>query len=217
MPHYQPPDRLTGTPGKAVLPRGTLLHRVHRSHRPADAFNPRPAHCLYGGGRFDGTSCAPYPYLYAGLGVAAALCETLVRDLEFEPSGGPRLLTRAAVEGRRLTALRLTTDLTVLPLLDGRDLAAVHQDPWLIHTEARDYAYTRDWGHWIRRHTEPWAMGFLWPSKREPGERALVLFGDRCPPGALRVEPDSALDLDGPAGREWLDAALEPYHVRLAP
>ncbi|MGQ4514420.1 RES domain-containing protein [Streptomyces sp. DW26H14] len=217
MPRYRPPEALTGTPGKAVLPRGTLLYRVHGAHRPAHAFNPRPAHCLYGGGRFDGTSCDPYPYLYAGLGAAAAVCETLLRDLEFDPSGGPRLLPAAAIAGRRFSTLRLTTDLTLLPLLGGRDLAAVHQDPWLIHTEARDYPYTRDWAHWLRRHTDPWACGLLWPSKREPGERALALFGDRCPPGALRVEPDTALDLDGEAGRAWLDAVLEPYQVRLAP
>ncbi|WP_372348848.1 RES family NAD+ phosphorylase [Streptomyces sp. KL116D] len=217
MPNYRPPDGRTAEPGKAVLARGTLLHRVHGSHRGADAFNPRPAHCLYGGGRFDATSCDPYGYLYVGLTAAAAVCETLLRALPFDPAGGPRLLPRRSVEGRRLSTVRLTADLTLVPLVSARELAGVRQDSWLVHTESHDYPYTRDWGHWIRRNTEPWAHGLLWSSKREPADRTAVLFGDRCPQGALRVEEEAAVDFDTADGREWLDALLQPYFVQLAP
>jgi hypothetical protein len=41
--------------------------------------------------------------------------------------------------------------------MTGQGLAAVDQDDWLVYTEAHEYAYTRDWAHWIRRCTEPWA------------------------------------------------------------
>ncbi|QGV82445.1 RES domain-containing protein [Streptomyces ficellus] len=208
---------MSGAPGKVTLPRGTPLFRVHSAHRDAAAFNPVPAHCLYGGGRFDGTGCDPYGYLYAGLTAGAALCETLLRSLPFDPAGGPRLLPRAGVVRRRLSPLRLGTDLDVVSLVSGRDLAAVHQDGWLVHTEAHDYAYTRDWAHWIRRQTGPWAQGLIWSSKREPGDRTVVLFGDRCPPGAVEAVPEDAVDFGTPDGEAWLDSVLQPYQVRLAP
>ncbi|WP_335980676.1 RES family NAD+ phosphorylase [Streptomyces sp. CA2R106] len=217
MPNYRPPDALTGSPTPVVLPAGTLLHRVHGSHRPADGFNPRPAHCLYGGGRFDATSCDRYGYLYAGLSTAAAVCETLLRSLPFDPAGGPRLLPRRAVEGRRLSALRLTAELRLLPLVSARDLAAVHQDTWLVHAEAQEYPYTRDWAHWLRRQAGPWAQGLLWSSKREPADRSVVLFGDRVPAHVLGAEEEDVVDFDTDEGRAWLDAVLQPYVVRLAP
>ncbi|MET8683788.1 RES family NAD+ phosphorylase [Streptomyces sp. NPDC004732] len=217
MPNYRPPEAMSGTPGKVTLSQGTVLHRVHAGHRDAAAFNPRPAHCLYGGGRFDGTGCDPYGYLYAGIGAAAAVCETLLRSLPFDPSGGPRLLQRASVERFRLSALRLTADVAVVPLVTGQDLAAVSQDSWLVHTEAHEYAYTRDWAHWIRRHTDPWAQGLVWSSKREPGDRAVVLFGDRCPAGILRAVEGDVVDFSAAEGREWLNSLLQPYRAQLAP
>lgn len=217
VPNYRPPEAPTGTPGKVTLTRDTLLYRIHASRRAAGDFNPQPAHCLYGGGRFDATSCDPYGYLYAGLGPAAAVCETLLRSLPFDPTGRPRALPRRAVEGRRLSVLRLAADVTVLPLVSARDLAAVHQDTWLVHAEAQEYPYTRDWAHWIRRHTGPWAQGLVWASKREPAERTVVLFGDRGPVGALRAQEEDTMDFDTAEGREWLDSVLRPYSVQLAP
>ncbi|MET9183754.1 RES family NAD+ phosphorylase [Streptomyces tendae] len=217
MPNYRPPEELTGDPGKVTLARGTLLYRVHGSHRGAADFNPKPAHCLYGGGRFDATEHDPYGYLYTGLSASAAVCETLLRSLPFDPLGGPRLLPRTAVRGRRLSTLRLTSDLCVLPLMSARDLAAVHQDTWLVHTEAQEYPYTRDWAHWIRHHTEPWAQGLVWSSKREPADRTVVLFGDRCRPRTLHCEEEGAVDFDTAEGRDWLNSMLLPYYVQLAP
>jgi hypothetical protein len=208
---------MRGAPTKAGLPAGTLLYRVHAAHRAPAAFNPVPAHCLYGGGRFDATACDGYGYLYAGLGAAAAVCETLLRQLPFDPAGGARLLPRVAVEGRSLSTLRLRTDVTLVSLMTATDLAAVHQDTWLVHTEAQEYAYTRDWAHWIRSHTDPWAQGMVWSSKREPGDRTVVLFGDRCPSDVFGPTADSTLDLGTPDGEEWLNGVLQPYRVQLSP
>ncbi|MFJ9077402.1 RES family NAD+ phosphorylase [Streptomyces sp. NPDC102278] len=217
MPHYRPPAEPTATPAKVTLAAGTTLYRVHSERRAATGFNPVPAHCLYGGGRFDATACDPYAYLYAGLTPEAAVSESVLHSLPFDPAGGARLVPRAAVNGRRLSVLRPTVDLDLVSLVTGQDLAAVHQDSWLVQTEARDYPYTRDWAHWIRAHTDPWARGFLWSSKRDPGARALVLFGDRCPPDALVATADTPIDFATTDGRHWLDEVLSPYHARLAP
>ncbi|MGK4585513.1 RES family NAD+ phosphorylase [Kitasatospora sp. HPMI-4] len=217
MANTRPPRVLPGTPAKVTLPPGTPLYRLHSARRPGTAFNPVPAHCLYGGGRFDATRCDPYGYLYAGLTAEAAVCESLLRSVPFEADGAPRLVPRAAVRGRRLSYLRLATGLELVSLVTGRDLAGVAQDSWLVQAEAAEYPFTRDWGHWIREHTDPWAQGFLWPSKREPGDRALVLFGDRCPPEAIGQLPGRHVDFDTAEGREWLNALLEPYRAGLAP
>lgn len=217
MPNYRPPAEPEGTPAKVTLPAGTPLYRVHSARRAAGSFNPLPSHCLYGGGRFDSTSCDPYGYLYAGLTPSAAVSETVLHSLPFDPAGGARLVPRVAVTGRRLSALRLTESVDVVALVTGPDLAAVHQDSWLVQAEARDYPYTRDWAHWIRRHSDPWAQGFLWSSKREPGERALVLFADRCPATLLDPTGEDPVDFATHEGRGVLDELLLPYRARLAP
>ncbi|MCX5380693.1 RES family NAD+ phosphorylase [Streptomyces sp. NBC_00091] len=217
MPNYRPPAEPAGTPAKVTLVAGTPLYRVHSARRSGDSFNPVPAHCLYGGGRFDSTSCDRYGYLYAGLTPEAAVSESVLHSLPFDPAGGARLVPRVAVTGRRLSALRLTASVDVVALVTGQDLAAVHQDSWLVQAEARDYPYTRDWAHWIRGHTDPWAQGFLWASKREPGARALVLFADRCPPGVLAPTGEDPVDFATADGRSRLDRILTPYHARLAP
>ncbi|MFJ3161853.1 RES family NAD+ phosphorylase [Streptomyces kanasensis] len=214
MPNTPPPAAPPGTPVKATLPAGTPLFRVHRSEWSATSFNPVPADRLWGGGRFDATEDDPYRFLYAGATAAAAVCESFLRSVPCaEP--GPRIVPRAAVRGRRLAFLRLAVDVDVVSLMSGRDLAAVAQDSWLVQAEAHEYAFTRAWGHWIRRHTGPWARGFVWPSKREPADRVTVLFGDRCPPGVVEETGTPAVDLAARDGEEWLNGLLAPYNARV--
>ncbi|MEV7780945.1 RES family NAD+ phosphorylase [Kitasatospora sp. NPDC088351] len=217
MVNVRPPRELPGAPARLTLPAGTPLFRLHSARRAATAFNPAPADCLYGGGRFDATRCDRYGYLYAGLTAESAVCESLLRSVPFDPAGTPRLVPRAAVRGRRLSFLRLAADLEVLSLLTGRDLASVGQDSWLVQAEAAEYPFTRHWGHWIREHCDPWAQAFVWPSKREPGDRVVVLFGDRCPADALVRADTPPVDLDTAEGTRWLDLLLEPYQARVAP
>jgi RES domain len=217
MVNSRPPAALPGTPTPVVLAEGTELFRLHSARRAATDFNPSPADVFYGGGRFDATAFDAYRYLYAGLTAAAAVCESLLRSVPFAQDAGPRLVPKAAVAGRRLSFLRLAADVAVLPLVSGRDLAAVAQDTWLTQAEAAEYPFTRHWGHWIRTHSSPWAQGFVWPSKREPADRAMVLFGDRCPPGVLTEIQAEPVELDRPQGENWLNSVLEPYQARLAP
>lgn len=217
MVNTRPPAALPGAPGPVTLPQGTGLFRLHGAHRSAAAFNPVPAHPFYGGGRFDATDRDPYGYAYAGLTAAAAVCESLLRSVPFDGAATARLLPRSAVRGRRLSFLRLAGEVTLVPLVSGRDLAAVAQDTWLTQTEAAHYPFTRHWGHWIRENTGPWAQGFLWPSKREPADHVAVLFADRCPAGVLEETGLPAVDFDAPEGERWLNSVLEPYLARVAP
>ncbi|WP_318199503.1 RES family NAD+ phosphorylase [Streptomyces sp. SCL15-4] len=216
MPNVPPPAALPGTPTKVTLPEGTALFRVHASALAGTAFNPVPADRLYGGGRFDATEARPYTYLYAGLAPAAAVCESLLRSVPFAADGGPRVLPRTGTVRKRCTFLRLVADVTVVSLMSGADLAAVGQDSWLVQAEAAEYPWTRNWGHWIRDRTEPWAQGFVWPSKREPADRVVILFGDRCAPDTV-AESEPAVDFGTADGEDWLNSVLAPYHARVAP
>ncbi|MEU5524076.1 RES family NAD+ phosphorylase [Streptomyces sp. NPDC047860] len=190
---------------------------MHASHRSAAGFNPVPAHAFYDGGRFDSTPYQPYGFLYVGFAVGAAVSEVLLRSIPFRQDGGPRLIPRVAVEGRSLSFLQLATDLEVVSLMSGSDLAAVGQDSWLVHAEGAEYPQTRDWGHWIREQTKPWAQGFVWPSKREPADRVAIVFEDRCPDAPLMPTGAAAVDFGTAEGEQWLNGVLSAYCAHIAP
>jgi hypothetical protein len=48
-------------------------------------------------------------------------------------------------------------------------------------------------------------------------EVSMVLFGDRCPPGALRVSDRPGVNLDDESGAAYLNRVLEPYEVHAYP
>jgi RES domain len=215
MPFGPPPEKYSCRPNRWVMPAGTTLWRVHHmKYGPAD-FNKEAADRHFGGGRFDATDDAVYPFLYGALADTTAVAETLLRDLAF-PAVRKRTLPRKSLSGRRLSSIETTTELHLVSLISGKDLAAVKQDTWLIHSEAKDYAFTRRWAHWLRDQA-PWAQGFVWNTRRELGELAAVLFGDRCSPGALRAIRPPGLELDDAAGASQLNAMLGAYDVHVYP
>ncbi len=209
-----PPQRYRANPHLRRLPTGTRMWRVHGRRQAATDFSTRGADENFGGGRFDGTEREPYPVYYAGLEAGTALAETLLRDLPFNEAGF-RTIRRVRVRGRRASAVETTQDLTLVDLCSGESLAAVAQDTWLVQAEPRDYHATRRWAGWIREQA-PAAHGLIWPSKREGGRPALVLFGDRCPDGCLVSEPSWGQDLDDVAGAKWINYLLAPYRARVA-
>ncbi|MFF7144814.1 RES family NAD+ phosphorylase [Streptomyces nodosus] len=217
MAKHPPPDTLPGEPTRAVLRAGTSLYRVHATHREPSAYNSHLSHAFYFGGRFDSTPYDRYGYLYAGFSVGAAVCEVLLRSLPFESDGSPRLLQRKVFERRSLSFLRLAADIEVVSLMSAVDLAAVAQDPWLIHTEGADYPQTRDWGHWIRSQTKSWAQGFVWPSKRDPADQVAVFFDDRGEAPLLEPAGAPPVDFGTEEGELWLNGVLTPYRTRTAP
>jgi RES domain len=158
-------------------------------------------------------------FCYVALDEATALAETLLRDLPFDERG-MRVLTSSAVTDRRISGLTLTRDLELVSLIDGKDLAAIGQDYWLVVANGAEYAQTRGWGHWLRRQAD-WAHGFIWSSLRDRGGLAIVLFGDRCAAAfgkdyqraLLHEVPELAVDLDDEPGAEWLNKRLEGWRV----
>jgi hypothetical protein len=197
------------------------MFRVHQTHFDADGFNPVPSHRYYGGGRFDSTGDDLYPFMYLGEKVETAVSETLLRDLPVEDTG-VRVLPRARVRGRRISAVKTNVDITLVDMTTSVALAAVAQDGWLTWTEPRDYAQTRHWGHWIREKV-PNAQGYIWPSRREPPTSAFVLFGDRFPANPVEVlpkhpdlPPGNRAVFDSPVGIRYLRGMLSSYNVTVA-
>ena len=223
MPNVAPPAHYDGTPNRYLLRRGTCLWRVHLSKRRPGGFNPCPAHALFGGARFDATRGHEYPFYYAGLDEETALSESLLRDLPPDDHG-TRVLPRVAVEGRRISGLTVTSDLTLVSLISGADLAAIGQDFWLVTAAGSEYAQTRGWAHWLRDQAE-WAHGFAWSSLRNMGGTAIILFGDRCATAfgkdyeqtLLHDVPPLHVDLDNMAGADWLTKRLKAFRVGIAP
>lgn len=215
MPFGPPPEHYRGSPQKCRLEPGTRLWRVQARDFEACSFNPRPADRLYGGGRFDCTADDWYPYLYAGLIEETALAETLLRDLCFPDGNRKRTLPYAKVAAKKLHELELTTALELISLRSAADLAAIRQeDWWLIEAKGNEYAFTRNWAHWLRR-VAPWAQGMIWSSRRDLGKAALVLFGDRCPQGALEPVRPPGRSLGDDDGLRFLNERLAPYQVRV--
>jgi hypothetical protein len=212
---HQPPKNYAGTPNGFTVAAGTTLWRVHSRKYEFAEFNPCGADEHFGGGRFDSTAADPYPYYYAGLTETTALAETFLRGLPYDDRGY-RWLNRPAVRERCISAVQTVAPLFLVSLLEGPDLAAVAQDPWLIHAEGAEYARTRAVGRWLRAQA-PWAQGLIWPSMRQPGQPTLILFGDRGAAGALGPMPSRRIDLDDAAGADWLNAALAVYRVTVRP
>ncbi|TDC70793.1 RES domain-containing protein [Actinomadura sp. GC306] len=215
MPPTPPPATAQVDPARAALPAGTVLWRVHRGTRSAETFNPVPADGQFGGGRFDATRDDPYPFLYAGFRPETALLESLVRSVPFNERG-VRHLRRAALTGLVLSSVRTTADLDLISLRDSAELAAACQDEWLVTADPPEYPRTRRWGHWLRDRAD-WGQGLIWPSRRDLGNPAAVLFGDRTPPGLLKPGDEQPLPLDDAAGAAHLNALLAPFRIHVRP
>jgi hypothetical protein len=213
----KPPARYDRRPNRYLLRRDTPLWRVHWQARDAWKFKTESSEVLWGGTRFDATSADEYPYLYAGLSPATALGETLLRDVAPDDSGYRVVLNREAA-GRAISELTLVQDLHLVSLIDAEDLGAVGQDDWLVGCGNRDYAFTRDWAHWLRRQAT-WAHGLIWDSKRVRGGLALVAFGDRLARdfGAdyqktlLHEVAKIQHDLGSRGGAQWASEQLRRY------
>ena len=222
MPRQRPP----ATPPKprlVTLARGTLLWRVEtRVAAPADS----PAYDLFRsaraddqrwGGRFDPGGLELAPFCYAATDDLTAIAEVLLRDVTWDTD--ERLVPRAQVKRRNLALVEGCRDLQLVSLTTLEQLSNVRQDTWLIHAEPSDYVLTQLWGDWLRQASLPHNPdrridGLIWPSKRNPEGRALVLFGGSG--DQLARSRYGSLPLDDAAGRAWLNRRLSVFSTRIA-
>ncbi len=228
MPTGVPPKGDRAAPRFREVPPGTLLWRVTAPAQPSIPEAEQPlfrapareveSHGGRWGGRFDATPDCPYPFCYAAFDDLTALCEVLLRDVPF--GAEERYLPHTAVAGRRLVLLETLRPLWLVSLLGAADLAAARQDTWLVHTDDVNYPITRLWAHWLRDGDGSTGQGppagLVWPSKRQPTGRAVLLFGDRCG-DAVRYSSLGSLRLDQPPGLDWLNRRLALVRTRIGP
>ncbi|MFD7500717.1 RES family NAD+ phosphorylase [Streptomyces sp. NPDC059850] len=210
-----PPSAYRFRPHWEVLPAGTQLWRLHSSRYAAVEFKPF-APDDRAPGRFHGTPDDPYACLYAASDPETALAETLLRSVSFDLETSTRLVPWAQVRGKSLNAVRTRCELRLVSLCSGAALAAVCQDNTLLEGEgAEHYRHTRDWAREIRAQA-PEATGMIWGSRRNPSQRALVLFGDRLADvadGPLEALPYRSIpDLGSPDGIKEANQLLEPLY-----
>jgi hypothetical protein len=211
--HYPPPAKLDGTAPHVVIPAGSTLRRVHPQATAPDGFDSPRSGVFGGGGRFDGTVSRGYRTLCASDAPETAIAERFLREFAATP-GTPRYLPQKSLRGQVLSELRTTTDLTLIRLVSARDLAAVHQDDWLVTSRADEFAATREWGAWLHDQV-PRAQGILWQSIADMPRSTIVLFEDRClGPRPVVDVPEHRRLLDAPEQAGWLAGLLAPYGVR---
>ncbi|WP_431819423.1 RES family NAD+ phosphorylase [Burkholderia sp. F1] len=197
-----PPDGLNAT--TITLEAGTVLHRVHLDRYKADQFNPG----VQGNARFSPIKDAKgdaIPTLYGGETMVCAMMESVFHDVPHAP--GFKTLDKSKLVGQ------VHSEVAVIQNLELVDLASVPlrklgvSRKQLIDTEKDQYPATRQWAEALHRQC-PQAQGLSWISRQDDSARAVVLFGDRIPPAALRPFGDSrSLVDDADAYDEVLDLA----------
>lgn len=209
----QPPDEATPTtpvpPATlhatlTALPKGQVLHRVHQEQYRADQFNPG----VRGNARFSpiqDEQGQSIPTLYGGTTMDCALMETVFHDVPH--TAGFKSFDKGKLAGQVHSTVDVEQPLQVVDLssLPLRKLGITRKQ--LIDTEKDQYPATRKWAEALHRQY-PQAQGLSWVSRQDDSARAVVLFGDRIPSGALKPQGASrSLVDDGNAYDAVLDLA----------
>lgn len=193
-----PPSSLAMT--LLTLPRGSILHRVHRDIYSGTTFNPG----LQGNARFspirDRLGQA-VPTLYGGSTLACAMMETIFHDVPH--TSGFKSFAKNKLLDQIHSPLHLTNDIVFADLaaVALRKLGITRKQ--LIDTEKDQYPATRLWAEAIH-HQYPEIQGLSWISRQDDSARAVMLFGDRLPPDTLALQSPPCRLLD-----EGYDAVLD--------
>ncbi|UVL86257.1 RES family NAD+ phosphorylase [Pseudomonas sp. B21-028] len=187
-----------------VLAKGDVFHRVHQDKYQPDQFNPG----VHGNARFSpiqDDQGQAIPTLYGGTTVECALMETIFHDVPH--TAGFKSFDKSKLAGQVHSVVQVSqplqlVDLSSVPL---RKLGVTRKQ--LIDTEKDQYPATRKWAEAIHRQY-PDVQGLSWVSRQDDSARAVVLFGDRIPEGALHSQGASrSLTEDSNAFDTVLDLA----------
>lgn len=195
------------------LGEGETLHRVYLDRYRPDAFDPG----LAGNARFSpirDDAGNPVPTLYAGTTMACALMETVFHDVPH--TAGLKSVDKGKLDGQRHATLQVAralelADLSSVPL---RKLGITRKQ--LIDTEKNRYPATRAWAAAIHRG-HPQVQGLCWVSRQDDSARAVVLFGDRVPAGALVSNEDSRSLADDPVAYDAVLDLADRIGVNIVP
>lgn len=194
---------------------GTLVWRIHSDadHRGADVLDPTPSATVRRGGRFDSID-GSYSYLYLGDSPAAAVAETLCRNLPVDQS--PRLIPRAQVKGRVLTQLRITRPVHVVDLT-GTGSTRINAGVWLTKCSPDGYLYTRQWARKVLK-ANGGVAGLQYRPRHDENTLAWMLTGTPSTNthDALAVT-DQRITLDSADGHFLLGDILTQHNAALAP
>lgn len=196
-----------------TVPAGTSVWRIHSATRGAADLNPTPRPRVRAGGRFDSMD-GSYAYLYIGDSPAAAVAETLCRNLPVDQS--PRLIPRAQVSGRVLSELRTTRPLRVVDLT-GTGAARINAGVWLTKCDPSGYLHTRRWAAAILA-ANPRVDGVQYRPRHDENTLSWMLADSPATTAHPAVEAVGGLiPLDSADGHYLLGALLTAHNAALAP
>jgi RES domain len=158
-----------------ILPKGTVLHRIHASQLAGNQFNP----CQGGATRFapiEDKKGNCVPSLYAGSTVPSAIFETIFHDI---PADAPfKTVPVFAITLRSHSVLQIVRDLT-LAELRAPDLKKLDlRRDQLTAAPPKDYAQTAAWAAAI--HAQHSGIdGLVWTSNQCDPDSAYLFFGGR--------------------------------------
>ncbi|MGF7121454.1 RES family NAD+ phosphorylase [Rhodococcus sp. BE178] len=206
-PALLPPALIT------TLPADTSVWRIHSAVRGAADLNPTPRPRPRAGGRFDSLD-GSYAYLYLGDSPAAAVAETLCRNLPVDQS--PRLIPRVQIRGRVLSELRTTRPVRVADLT-GTGSARLNAGVWLTTCDPSGYLHTRRWAAAVLA-ANPGIDGLQYRPRHDENNLAWMLAGS---PGTIAHPAVTAVGgvvpLDSADGHYLLGALLTVHNAALAP
>jgi hypothetical protein len=207
----EPPGTLHVT--LTTLAQGAVLHRVHQNKYQAGQFNSAPQ----GNARFSpirNEQGNVIPILYGGTTADCALMETVFHDVPY--TAGFKSFDKGKLTNQIHSTIEVTQRLRMVDLANVhlRKLGVTRKQ--LIDPEKNQYPATRKWAEAIYRQC-PQVQGLSWISRQDDSARAVVLFGDRIPAGAIRSRGESRSLVDDP---DIYDAVLdlaERIGVRIVP
>lgn len=189
-----------------TMPATTIMYRMHDNRFRTNEFNPGPK----GAGRFHFFGTPMVPVLYTAATEAAAVAETLLRNV---PATGGHL-AYGEYQSKVMAALELKRDVRLASFL-GTDLRALRVSPeQLTTTPGENYPHTRKWAE--AAHTAGFD-GIAWMSRQDNSDRAYMFFGDYVTEDDFDVVPGSGrLFAVGP-DRDWLIDFCTPMHIEVLP
>lgn len=196
-----------------TVPADTPVWRIHNSNRGAAELNPTARPRARVGGRFDSLD-GSFAYLYLGDSPAAAVAETLCRNLPVDQS--PRLIPRAQIRGRVLSELRTTRPVRVVDLT-GTGATQINAGVWLTKCDPSGYLHARRWAAAILA-AHPGIDGLQYRPRHDENNLAWMLANSPATRAHPAVAPvGGVVPLDSADGHYLLGALLTAHNAALAP